>query len=95
MKVRNITDSILDALDDTPVVLLNGARQTGKSTLTEMLAKRQPRQYISLDDPGYLSAARNDPKGFIEAIDKPVTLGWTSGNHHRQPIFPRRACRTI
>jgi len=30
---RNITQLLLDALSDTPVVLLNGARQTGKSSI--------------------------------------------------------------
>ena len=32
---RNIQDSIQHALADTPVVLLNGARQTGKTTLAQ------------------------------------------------------------
>ena len=34
---RNITDSIIEALSDTPVILVNGARQTGKSTLCETI----------------------------------------------------------
>jgi predicted AAA+ superfamily ATPase len=32
---RNITDQLLQALADTPVVLINGARQTGKNTLVQ------------------------------------------------------------
>lgn len=32
---RNITTEILDALTVSPVVLLNGASQTGKSTLVQ------------------------------------------------------------
>jgi hypothetical protein len=30
---RNIEDSIQQAMTDAPIVLLNGARQTGKTTL--------------------------------------------------------------
>ena len=44
---RNVTDYLLQALTDTPVVLVNGARQTGKSTLVESpeLTERS-RQYL-------------------------------------------------
>jgi predicted AAA+ superfamily ATPase len=38
MYPRNIRQSALDALSDSPVVLINGARQTGKSTLVKDLA---------------------------------------------------------
>lgn len=35
---RTIEDSVQQALTDTPVVLLNGARQTGKTTLVQAIA---------------------------------------------------------
>jgi len=35
---RHITSSLLEALSDTPVVFLTGARQTGKSTLVKAIA---------------------------------------------------------
>lgn len=35
---RNIQDSVRRAMADTPVVLLNGARQTGKTTLVQAMA---------------------------------------------------------
>jgi len=38
---RHLTASILEALGDTPVVLLNGARQTGKSTLAQWIAPEE------------------------------------------------------
>jgi uncharacterized protein len=46
---RNLIDRLLDGLADTPAVLVNGARQTGKSTLVQSaeLAK-QDRQYLTL-----------------------------------------------
>lgn len=56
-----------EALADTRVVLVNGARQAGKSTLTRLVAHRQPGSVIRLlDDPATLTAAQNDPTGFVD-----------------------------
>ncbi len=73
---RHITDYLLQALEDTPVVLVNGARQTGKSTLVQSpeVAVRHGRRYVTLDDPGVLAAAKHDPNGFIAGLTTPVTL---------------------
>lgn len=68
METRSLTDSILAALNDTPVVLLNGARQTGKSTLTKQLAQQNQAHYITFDNNNYLLAAKEDPAGFIEGL---------------------------
>lgn len=72
---RNITENILDALSDTPVVFLRGARQTGKSTLVRAIADGPyPARYVTLDNAGTLSAASADPAGFIAGIEKPVVI---------------------
>src|SRR3972149_7024510 len=72
---RNITDKLLEALSDTPVVALNGAGQTGKSTLVQNLAQKgYTAQYLTLDNLGVLSAARRDPVGFLEGISGPVVI---------------------
>jgi predicted AAA+ superfamily ATPase len=72
---RNITPNLLDALADTPVVLLNGARQTGKSTLAKSIASKEyPAKYITLDDFSALSAARHDPAGFLSGLDGPAII---------------------
>jgi uncharacterized protein len=64
-----------DALSDTPVVLLHGARQTGKSTLVLHLAEvDHPRRYITLDDAAALAAAREDPPAFLAAIEGPMAI---------------------
>ncbi len=56
-----------DALDDTRVVLVNGARQAGKSTLTRKVAARVPGTIVRLlDDPSTLRAAEDDPVGFTD-----------------------------
>ncbi len=56
---------LTDALADTPVVLLNGARQTGKSTLAEHYARAHDGRYLSLDEPAILAAAKTDPVSFV------------------------------
>lgn len=67
---RNITSPLLDALSDSPVVLLNGARQTGKSTLVKWLGEQKHNAgYLTFDDAGTLAAARHDPAGFLAGID--------------------------
>lgn len=66
---------MLEALADTPVIFLRGARQTGKSTLVKMIAAGpHPARYVTLDNAGILSAAGADPTGFISGIEKPVII---------------------
>ncbi len=75
MKYRNITDSIIEALSDSPVVLLNGARQTGKSTLVKWISEeRYPARYITFDDAAALSSARHDPAGFLSGLGGNIIL---------------------
>lgn len=73
MYPRHIAPLLADALADTPVVLVNGARQSGKSTLVQSAAPA-PRQYLTLDDAVVLHAARSDASGFINGLQGPVTL---------------------
>ena len=75
MYKRNITDKVLEALRDTPVVFLNGARQTGKSTLMKIISDEvYPADYLTLDDSTILAAASGDPQGFVSAIEGPVVI---------------------
>ena len=75
MQPRGITSAVLAALSDTPVVFLSGARQVGKSTLAQMLA-RGPHQarYLTLDDGAVFAAASADPQGFIDGLEGNVAL---------------------
>jgi predicted AAA+ superfamily ATPase len=59
---------------DTPVVLLNGARQTGKTTLAQALAATTGAQYFTLDDAATLGLASGDPVGFIRNLNGPAVL---------------------
>lgn len=62
---RNIEGALRAALGDTRVVLLNGARQTGKSTLAQQISSELGGRYFTLDDPTVLSTARTDPTGLV------------------------------
>jgi predicted AAA+ superfamily ATPase len=66
---------LLDALSDTPVLLLNGARQTGKSTLAKTITEHSHRaRYITLDDATVLAAVKHDTAGFLSGLDGPVVI---------------------
>jgi predicted AAA+ superfamily ATPase len=78
MYQRLITHQLNLALADTPVVLLAGARQTGKTTLVrDTLNASIAVNYATLDDIDVLSAATADPQGFISslgALSEPIIL---------------------
>lgn len=58
---------VVETLNDTRVVLVNGARQAGKSTLTRLAMAGRPAIVTRLlDDPATLQAATDDPTGFVE-----------------------------
>lgn len=73
---RHITTVFNAALQDSPVVLLIGARQVGKSTLVQSLAGEgsSAAQYLTLDDPTVLAAARGNPSGFVDGLPAPVII---------------------
>jgi predicted AAA+ superfamily ATPase len=68
---RAIREELDEYLKYFPVLLISGARQVGKSTLALHL---EIENYITLDDINIYEMAKNDPKGFIESLDKPVII---------------------
>lgn len=65
---RYIQPRLAEALTDTPVVLLSGPRQAGKTTLVRQFAG-EGRRFVTLDDELALLAARQDPVGLIRGLD--------------------------
>jgi len=57
-----------------PVVLVTGARQTGKTTMLEHLAEGQNRTYVTLDDLNSRDMALNDPIRFFKNYKTPVII---------------------
>jgi len=70
---RLVMPRLIDALDDTPVVLIHGPRQSGKTTLARQVGDAEGYAYISFDDDVQRAAAQADPVGFMaELPDKAV-----------------------
>lgn len=63
---RNIEKNITLALKDTPVILVQGARQVGKSTLVEKIANEIDAVKVTLDNEAALNIAKEVPLDFVE-----------------------------
>ena len=76
MYSRHIAPVVAEALDDTPVVVLIGARQTGKSTLCQQLLNEGlfDAQLITFDDVTILAAAQTNPLAFLRGLGQHVIL---------------------
>ncbi len=62
---------------DMPVVLINGARQTGKTGLARVMAARSRAtraQYFTLAAAATRALAASDPAGFVRNLPGPVVL---------------------
>ena len=57
------------ALKDTPVVMVIGPRQCGKTTLVRDIVAGA-RAYHTLDDETALAGARQDATGFVRGLDR-------------------------
>jgi predicted AAA+ superfamily ATPase len=66
---RRATAQVNAALADTRVVLINGARQAGKSTLVRIVAGDRPAERRDLDRAQDHAAATADPVGFVDSAE--------------------------
>ncbi len=71
---RFIEGRVVEALADTPSVLIHGPRQCGKTTLARMVGDRRGYAYFTFDDDVALSAAKADPIGFVADLPELVIL---------------------
>ena len=67
---RAMTAGVANALRLFPVVVLTGARQTGKSTLVQDLGARNQRRYLTLDTALSRDLAQREPATFLSPIDR-------------------------
>ena len=63
-----------EALQDTPVVLIHGSRQSGKTTLAQAIEHAHGYHYISFDDDNQRQAAQIDPTGFVQSLPERTIL---------------------
>ncbi len=71
---RNLKEKLLEMIEFSPVVLLTGARQTGKTTLMNFIKNEDAFSFVSFDDLKILSIAKNDPIGFISNMKLPLII---------------------
>lgn len=71
---RYIKPLLLEALKDSPAVLIHGPRQCGKTTLARVVGTPKKYEYISFDDDVVTKAAKADPIGFVQGLSKRVIL---------------------
>lgn len=71
---RHIQPRLLEALADSPVVLVHGPRQCGKSTLARVVGDAAGYSYITFDDDVLRAAATADPVGFTSDLGGRVVL---------------------
>lgn len=62
---RHLTDLAEETLADTPITVISGARQVGKSTLMEKLLSDRDARVVNLDNVADRGAAKRDPDTFV------------------------------
>jgi predicted AAA+ superfamily ATPase len=70
-RARRELDETLQVLR---VVVLNGPRQAGKTTLARQLVAASGGSFVTLDDPATLQACLADPRTFLTAYRKPLVV---------------------
>ncbi|MEQ1692989.1 MAG: ATP-binding protein [Gemmatimonas sp.] len=71
---RYLAPRLREALADTPVVLIHGPRQSGKTTLARTVGARRRFHYVSFDEEAARQAAQQDPVGFIAGLPERAIL---------------------
>ena len=71
---RFAAPQLASALTDTPVVLIHGPRQCGKTTLARLVGEPLAYTYLTFDDPAVLAVAKDDPAGFVADLPGKVVL---------------------
>jgi predicted AAA+ superfamily ATPase len=71
---RLLAPRVRAALADTPVVLIHGPRQSGKTTLARLVGERHGYRYVSFDEDAVRAAAERDPAGFVAELPDRVIL---------------------
>jgi len=62
---RNVESIVKDTLSDTPVTVIQGARQVGKSTLAAMVSRDMNSMSVTLDSITTHAAAKENPYEFV------------------------------
>lgn len=71
---RYLRSRVEKALTDTPVVLIHGPRQSGKTTLARLLGDERKFAYFTFDDDVQRALAQADPVGYVADLPKRAVL---------------------
>ena len=71
---RHVESRLREVLEDSPVVLIQGPRQCGKTTLARIVGRAGGHHYISFDDEDARAAAEGDLMGFVRTLPERVIL---------------------
>ena len=71
---RTIEEVVRKSLRTFPVTALVGARQVGKSTLSDYIGKGLGFTYVSLDDLTLRAEANADPRFFLSRFPAPLVI---------------------
>lgn len=71
---RHMRKRLSDALSAARVVVLHGARQSGKTTLARSMAVERTGTFVTFDDEQTLDAAVTDPHTFVRAYPYPIVI---------------------
>lgn len=71
---RHLHPRLIEALSDSPVVLIHGPRQCGKTTLARQVGDENGFTYVTFDDDVQRASAQTDPIGYIADLPERVIL---------------------
>ena len=71
---RYLMPRVMEALSDSPVVLIHGPRQCGKTTLARLVGDEVGFSYLSFDDDVQRASAQADPVGYVAELPNRVIL---------------------
>ena len=71
---RNAESIVIETLMDTPVTVIQGARQVGKSTLTSMIAENIVSKSVTFDSEITLAAAKENALEFVEQFPEGLLI---------------------
>ena len=71
---RHVEPRLKESLEDSPVVLIQGPRQCGKTTLAQRVGEPLGYQYFTLDDDNTRNYAVEDPVGFVNSLPERAIL---------------------
>ncbi len=71
---RNLQSLLIEKTSYSPVCLIHGPRQCGKTTLAQSVGDSLRYSYFTFDDPDTRAAAQSDPMGFVSELPERAIL---------------------